>query len=145
MTKWGMFLRLLGCVGKNDLDWILHRVRGLDADKRNWKIRFTEEVRDQTWENEQHRLMLALRVDFTRTRLHRIHGWDIYTDFVDQKSGKIRVWLTCPNVDADIQMLIWGYDYDAFLKACNRAGGLNLDDLTWAMTHLTQMATEKGK
>lgn len=145
MTVWGKILYLLGIVEDDDLDWILYRVKDLEAEKRLWGYRFADEVQDEEWIRKRRGLIASLRADFNRTRIHRIHGWTIYVDEVAANPGWIQVWLRSSNVDVEVHMNLWVYDYGAFLKACHGQGGLNLDELNWGMQKLTKVAQQNAK
>ena len=145
MTKWGKFLKFLGVIRADDLDWVLYRVKDFAADKRNWETRWAEQPNVEEWSAAALDQVRSLRLDFKRTRLARIHGWRLNVRLYPGKPEWIQIWLTSPVVDARIHYPMWRYDYDAFLRACNGHGGLNLDEMNWLLERLTKTAVEKGK
>lgn len=140
MTKWGKFLRLLGRVSHDELEWIIYRVLGMRAHNRRWESRYGIEQDNHTFDGITDLWCEELRGKFKGTRLAKIHGWQL-TAVHDIKTPQyIQIRLRSATVDVEHLFKIWVYDVNAFLKACNGQGGLNMDDTNWMLEHVTTLA-----
>lgn len=146
MTKWGKFLRVLGRVPSDELEWILRRVLDLKAERRNWGTRFKIECEAGTFDNVTDLWAEELRTKFSRTRLAKIHGWQLSAGCKEVSTPQfLHVRVCSPTVDVVHLMRLWVYDVGAFLKACDGKGGLNMDEAQWMLEHICSKVEKKHK
>ena len=137
MTKWGKFLRFFGLVREQELDWLLHRTLQFRAERRNWEVRLKLEREGEVFEDITDLWCDELLSKFPRTRIAKVHGWHLAADYNKQTPQYIQLRLRSATVDVEHIFKIWVYDVDAFLKACDGKGGLNLDEANWMLGHIS--------
>lgn len=140
MTKWGKFLRFFGRVRHDELEWILYRILGLRADQRRWESRYRFERDNHTFDGITDLWCGELRAKFTQTRIAKVHGWCLEVGDSTSSPEYIYIRIFSPTVDVEHLFKIWVYDVNAFLKACEGKGGLNMDDTNWMLNHVTTIA-----
>lgn len=134
MTLLGKILTLLGLVPKGLETSLLDGVQALNSHKRKtWETRFNQDKLTELPYKPREEIF-KLREKYPKTKLSQLYGWNL-TVIKYENQAMVDILLHASNCDARIEFGLYYYDVDAFLRACNRTVGVNMDELNWLLEY----------
>lgn len=143
MSLLGKVYRFFGLISDTELSLIIHRIKQFrTCNRKTWARRYEEEVKEGIVVPSAKDEAVRLEAAFHDTRLAKYHDGSMYVFPHPQHLEVIciRLWVDGGKVDYNKFFNMYVYDVDAFLKACDAKGGLNMDDTNWLLKKAISIA-----